>query len=286
MAADMNGKTCLITGATSGIGRAAARRLAQSGATVVGVGRDQKRCIEAAADIGGISGNPDVEFLLADLSDQVQVRQLVEEFQSKYSRLDVLINNAGAFFLKRKVSAQRYEMTWALNHLSYFLLTNLLLEQIIQCKPARIVNVSSGSHYRGKIHFADLNLSKGYNGWKAYSQSKLANILFTYELVRKVEDKSIAINCMTPGMVATRIGQNTGPVLRHLVRFVQSMSGKTPEEGAETIIYLASAEKAGALRGKFFREGKSVRSSEISYDEDIASRLWQQSARMVGMSSF
>lgn len=286
MAGEMNGKTCLITGATSGIGRAAAHRLAQLGATVVGVGRDQTRCSETAAEITRISGNSNIEFLLADLSDQVQVRQLAEGFPSKYTRLDVLINNAGAFFLRRKVSAQGYEMTWALNHLSYFLLTNLLLEQIIESKPARIVNVSSGSHYRGKIHFDDLNLTRGYNGWKAYSQSKLANVIFTYELVRRVEDKSIAINTLTPGMVATRIGQNTGPVLRNLVRLVQSMGGKTPEEGAETIIYLASAEEAGEFRGKFFRERKTVRSSDISYDEDIASRLWEQSARMTGMSSF
>jgi NAD(P)-dependent dehydrogenase (short-subunit alcohol dehydrogenase family) len=286
MAEDMDGKTCLITGATSGIGRAAARRFAQLGATVVGVGRDQNRCSETDVEIRRISGNPNIEFLLADLSDQIQVRQLAEEYRTKYSRLDVLINNAGAFFLRRKVSAQGYEMTWALNHLSYFLLTNLLLGQIIESKPARIVNVSSGSHYRGKIHFDDLNLTRGYNGWKAYSQSKLANVLFTYELVRRVEDKSIAINTLTPGMVATRIGQNTGPVLRNLVRLVQSTSGKTPEDGAGTIIYLASAEKAGAFRGKFFREGKSVRSSEISYDEDIARRLWQQSAMMTGMTLY
>jgi NAD(P)-dependent dehydrogenase (short-subunit alcohol dehydrogenase family) len=191
-----------------------------------------------------------------------------------------LINNAGAFFLRRKVSAQGIEMTWALNHLSYFLLTNLLLEQILENAPARIVNVSSGFHYQGRIHFEDLNLTRGYNGLKAYSQSKLANILFTYELVRQIEDESIAINTLTPGMIATRIGQNTGPVLKHLIRWVQSMSGKTPEDGAETIIYLASADKAGQISGKFYLEGEAVRSSAISYDENVAQWLWEVSESM------
>jgi NAD(P)-dependent dehydrogenase (short-subunit alcohol dehydrogenase family) len=280
----MQGKICLVTGATSGVGKATARALAQMGATVVGVGRDQTRCTETAEEIQQVSGNPKIEFLLADLSDQVKVRQLVDVFKSRYARLDVLINNAGAFFLRRKVSAQGIEMTWALNHLSYFLLTNLLLDQILDSAPARIVNVASGVHYRGKIHFDELNLSRGYNGWKAYSQSKLANILFTYELVRRIPDPSIAINTLTPGMIATRIGQNTGPIVKQLVRLVQSTSGKTPEDGAESIIYLASADEAGEFRGKFFREVQAVRSSETSYDENISRMLWEVSERMTGLS--
>jgi NAD(P)-dependent dehydrogenase (short-subunit alcohol dehydrogenase family) len=194
--------------------------------------------------------------------------------------LDVLINNAGAFFLRRILSAQGIEMTWALNHLSYFLLTSMLLDQIRDCKPARIVNVASGVHYRGQIHFNDLNFNKGYNGWKAYCQSKLANVLFTYELVRRVDDSSIAINTLTPGMVPTRIGQNTGLVLKHLVRLVQATGGKTPEQGAEIIVYLASAEEAGEFSGLFFLEGKAVKSSALSYDEKIAQRLWEVSERM------
>ncbi len=281
MTAAMEGKVCLITGATSGVGKAAALRLAEMGATIIGVGRDRDRCRLATTEIQQASGNPAVEYLLADLSDQDQVRLLADEFLSKNTRLDVLINNAGAFFLRRKVSAQGFEMTWALNHLSYFLLTNLLLERIMKSSPARIVNVASGSHYRGKINFDDLNLTRGYNGWKAYSQSKLANVLFTYELVRRVPDQSIAINTLTPGMIATRIGQNTGPVLRHLVKLFQSTSGKTPEDGAEILVYLASAEEAADFRGKFFREMKPVRSSAISYDEEIAQRLWEESERMM-----
>jgi NAD(P)-dependent dehydrogenase (short-subunit alcohol dehydrogenase family) len=276
----MEGKICLITGATSGVGRATACGLAEMGAIVIGVGRDQTRCDQAAAEIRQVSGNRQVEFLLADLSDQEQVRQLAEEFQARYSRLDVLVNNAGAFFLRRKLSAQGIEMTLALNHLSYFLLTNLLLEQIMVSKPARIVNVASGVHSKGQIHFDDLNLTKRYNGWKAYCQSKLANVLFTYELVRRIDDSSIAINALTPGMVPTRIGQNTGPVLKHLVRFVQSLGGKTPEEGADTMIYLGSAEDAGAFRGKFFMDGEAVESSKTSYDKTVGKRLWEESERM------
>jgi NAD(P)-dependent dehydrogenase (short-subunit alcohol dehydrogenase family) len=283
MAEKMKGKICLITGATSGVGKATAHGLAGLGAMVVGIGRDKSRCKQASSEIQQVSGNPNVEFLVADLSDQDQVRHLASDFKARYARLDVLINNAGAFFLRRQLSAQGIEMTWALNHLGYFMLTNLLLEQIINSKPARIINVASGSHYRGAIHFDDLNLTRGYNGWKAYSQSKLANILFTYELARRVEDKSIAINAMTPGMIATRIGQNTGPLLKHLVRFVQSTSGKTPQDGAETIFYLALDEEAGDLRGKFLREKKPVKSSAISYDEGVARRLWEVSERMTGM---
>jgi NAD(P)-dependent dehydrogenase (short-subunit alcohol dehydrogenase family) len=283
LAEKMNGKICLITGATSGVGKATAHGLAELGATVVGVGRDKVKCERASSEIRKVSGNPNIEFLLADLSDQDQVRQLAIDFKARYSKLDVLINNAGAFFLRRKLSAQGIEMTWALNHLCYFLLTNQLLEQIKTSKPARIINVASGAHYRGVIRFDDLNFERRYNGWKAYAQSKLADVSFTYELVRRIEDPSIAINTLTPGMIATRIGQNTGPVLRHLVRLFQSTSGKTPEDGAEIMIYLASAEEAGAFRGKFFMEGVAVRSSAISYDEKVAQRLWEVSERMTGI---
>jgi NAD(P)-dependent dehydrogenase (short-subunit alcohol dehydrogenase family) len=284
MTGEMGGKTVLITGATSGVGKATACGLAGMGATVIGVGRDESRCNNTAAEIRAYTGNRKVEFLLADLSDQNQVRRLAKEFQAKFSQLDVLINNAGAFFLRRLVSAQGIEMTWALNHLSYFLLTKLLLELILESAPARIINVASGVHFRGTIHFDDLNLARGYNGWKAYSQSKLANVLFTYELVRRIPDPSIAINTLTPGMIATRIGLNTGPVLKHLVRLVQSTSGKTPEDGAEIILYLASAEESSAIRGKFFMEGKAVKSSPISYDEEIARQLWELSESMTVQS--
>lgn len=282
MPGKMKGKVCLITGATSGIGKAAAIELADLGATVIGVGRDKVRCAEVEKEILNSTGNMSAEFLLSDLSDQEQVRELAREFMFKYERLDVLINNAGAFFLWRKINSQGIEMTWALNHLNYFLLTNLLLEQILASAPARIVNVASGSHYRGKIHFDDPNLEKGYNGWKAYCQSKLANVLFTYELVRRLGDRRVTVNALSPGFVATRIGHNTGPVLKYLVNFVQKLGGKKSEEGAETITYLASSPEVAQITGKFFRDKVAVKSSPISYDQEIARRLWEISELMTG----
>ena len=280
MTAEMNGKVCLITGATSGVGRATASDLAEMGATVIGVGRDSIRCAEVSSEIRKSSGNPSVEFLVADLSNQDQVRQLVRDFKTRYERLDVLINNAGAFFLRRKLSPQGIEMTWALNHLNYFLLTNLLLEQIKANAPARIVNVASGAHYRGKINFDDLNLELGYNGWKAYCQSKLANVLFTYELAERLENQSVTVNCLTPGFVATNIGHNTGLGLKNLVSLVQKLGGKTPGEGAETITYLASSLDVIGITGKFFIEKAAVKSSPISYDQETAHRLWEISELM------
>ncbi len=280
MAVKMKGKVCLITGATSGVGRATASELAEMGAAVIGVGRDSIKCTDVSSEIRNSSGNPNVEFLVADLSNQDQVRQLVRDFEARFDRLDVLINNAGAFFLRRKLSPQGIEMTWALNHLNYFLLTNLLLEQIKASPQARIVNVASGAHYRGKIHFNDLNLEKGYNGWKAYCQSKLANVLFTYELVRRLDDQGVTVNSLTPGFVATRIGHNTGPVLKYLVSLVQKLGGKTPEEGAETITYLASSPFVHGITGKFFIDKKAVNSSPISYDRETAQRLWEISELM------
>lgn len=280
MAVKMKGKVCLITGATSGVGRATASELAEMGAAVIGVGRDSIKCTDVSSEIRNSSGNPNVEFLVADLSNQDQVRQLVRDFEARFDRLDVLINNAGAFFLRRKLSPQGIEMTWALNHLNYFLLTNLLLEQIKASPQARIVNVASGAHYRGKIHFNDLNLEKGYNGWKAYCQSKLANVLFTYELVRRLDDQGVTVNSLTPGFVATRIGHNTGPVLKYLVSLVQKLGGKNPEEGAETITYLASSSFVHGITGKFFIDKKAVNSSPISYDQETAQRLWEISELM------
>ncbi len=280
MVGEMKGKVCLVTGATSGVGKAAASELAGMDATVIGVGRDRTRCSEVSKEIRDSTGNSSVEFLLSDLSNQDRVRGLAQEFKGKYERLDVLINNAGAFFLRRKLSPQGIEMTWALNHLNYFLLTNLLLEQIIASAPARIVNVASGSHYRGIIHFNDINLEKGYNGWKAYSQSKLANILFTYELVRRLGGKRVTANALTPGFVATRIGHNTGPILKYLVGLAQKLGGKKPEEGAETIIYLASSPEVAQVTGKFFRDKVAVETSPISYDPEIAQRLWEISESM------
>ena len=280
MSSEMSGKTCMITGATSGVGKITAQVLAGQGATVIGVGRDSRKCADVSTEIRSATGNSKVEFLIADLSVLSQVRRLASEIFDRYSRLDVLVNNAGAFFLRRRVNPQGIEMTWVLNQLNYFLLTNLLLDQILASAPARIVNVASGAHYRGKIHFDDLNLERGYNGWKAYCQSKLANVLFTYHLAHLIEGSGVTVNSLTPGFVATRIGHNTGLAIKPIVQLVQKMGGMSPEEGAETIIYLASSPKVDGETGKFYIEKKSVKSSPISYNPVFAQRLWEVCERM------
>jgi NAD(P)-dependent dehydrogenase (short-subunit alcohol dehydrogenase family) len=283
LSTDMSGKVCLVTGATSGVGRATLAELAARGGTVIGVGRDSGRIDQTRREILDSTGNSNVEFILADLSVLGEIRNLAMEFNEKYSRLDVLINNAGAFFLRRRVSLDGFEMTWALNHLSYFLFTNLLLEQIRKSVPARIVNVASGAHYRGRIHFEDINLMKWYNGWKAYSQSKLANILFTYELDRRLKGDDITVNSLTPGFVATRIGHNSGRLIASIVQQIQMMGGITPQEGAQTMVYLATSPGVERVSGKFFREKNAVQSSPMSYDKEIARQVWEISEHMTDL---
>lgn len=280
MSDEMRGKICLITGATSGVGKVTALVLAGQGASVIGVGRDSRKCADARTEIRSATSNPKVEFLIADLSILSQIRRLASEIRDRYPRLDVLVNNAGAFFLRRRVNPEGIEMTWALNQLNYFLLTNLLLDHSLASAPARIVNVASGAHYRGKIHLDDLNLERGYNGWKAYCQSKLANVLFTYHLAHLMEGTGVTVNSLTPGFVATRIGHNTGLAIKPIVQLVQKIGGMSPEKGAETIIYLSSSPEVKGVTGKFYIEKKAVMSSPNSYDPETAQLLWEACERM------
>jgi retinol dehydrogenase-12 len=284
MEGNLQGKVILVTGATSGIGRAALVELASRGASVIGVGRDAERCKQTKLEVLASTSNPNVEMMLADLSIMREIKKLAGDFDKKYTRLDVLINNAGAFFLRRRVSQDGFEMTWALNHLSYFFLTHLLLEKIQNSAPARIVNVASGSHFSGRIQFEDINLTRGYNGWKAYSQSKLANILFTYELDRRLNSGYVTVNSLTPGFVATRIGHNSGRLIASIVRVIQRMGGVTPMEGAQTVIYLAGSPAVEGISGKYFRDEEAVASSPLSYDREVARRVWELSERMTGLS--
>lgn len=277
----MHGKTCLITGATNGIGEATARALADMGAQVIGVGRNAEKCARVEHQIRALTGNPNVSYLLADLSDLEQVLQLARRIREKYKELHVLINNAGAFFLRRQLNPQGFEMTFALNHLSYFMLTNLLIDRLIASAPARIVIVASGAHNTGTIHFEDLNLSRGYNGWKAYAQSKLANILFAYELARRLQGYNITVNAMTPGFVATGIGKNNGILVRLALWPLHRLGAQKPEEGARTVIYLATSPKVEGITGKYFISEKPVPSSPASYDEQAARSLWDASEALV-----
>lgn len=276
----MNGKTILITGATNGIGEVTALELARKGATVFIAGRDPQRCADTVARIKTEGGNAQVEFIVADLSTQAGVRKLAGEFKQRSPRLDVLINNAGAIFMSRQLSPEGIEMTWALNHLSYFLLTQLLLDTIKSSAPARVVNVSSDAHESGKIHFADLQGEHSYRGFGAYAQSKLANVLFTYELARRLNGAGVTTNALHPGFVSSGFGKNNSLPVR-LGMSVAHWFARTPTQGAQTSLYLASSHEVQDVTGKYFVDCKPVASSPASYDLETAQRLWETSERMI-----
>jgi NAD(P)-dependent dehydrogenase (short-subunit alcohol dehydrogenase family) len=279
----MEGKVCLVTGATSGIGYETARGLAAAGARVVLAGRDLAKGARVRQQISESSGNPHVDYLNADLSSQEQVRRLASDFKDRYDRLDVLVNNAGAAFLRRKLSADGIERTFALNHLSYFLLTCLLLEVIEASAPARIVNISSASHLNARIEFDDLGLERGYWVMRAYGQSKLGNLLFTFELASRLEGTNVTSNAMHPGWVRTNIGRDNGLPVRLLMQLLQ-MGARSAAEGARTILYLAASPEVEGVSGKYFIDERPVRSSAASHDRDSARRLWAISAQMTGLA--
>ena len=281
MPQNMQGKLCLVTGATQGIGKETALGLARKGAHVVIVGRDEARTRETAASIANEAGNKQIDFLLADLSSQAEVRRLAETFRSKFSRLDVLVNNAGAIFTKRETTIDGIERTWALNHLAEFLLTQLLLDRLEASAPARIVNVASAAHKPGKIDFDDLQGSKTYSGFGAYAQSKLANVMFTYALARRLAGRGVTVNCLHPGVVATGFGHNT----RGLMKIFVSLAAPfltSPQKGAATSIYLASAPEVANLSGTYFARCKPVASSKPSQDRAAQERLWEISEQQTG----
>jgi len=276
----MNNKTILITGASAGIGLYSAIGLAKLGSNIVIVGRDEKRTSQAVELVKSQTGNQSVSYLLADLSSLQEVRKLAQEFKEKHNKLDVLLNNAGAIFLWRKVSVDGYEMTFALNHLNYFLLTDLLLDTLKAAPSARIVNVASNAHYRGHVNFDDLQSQRGYNGMRVYSMSKLMNVLFTYELARRLQGTNITVNCLHPGFVASNFAHNNGWIVRFGMSF---MGGRiSNEDGAKCPIYLASSPEVEGVNGKYFNYDTKERcSSEESYDQGIAKRLWDVSEELV-----
>ena len=275
----MHGKICVVTGATSGIGLITAQALARQGATLIVVARNPERGAATVSRIQQETGNSAVELMVADLSAQAQVRQLANEIQQRFARLHVLVNNAGALFARRQLSADGLEMTFALNHLAYFLLTNLLLDPLKAADSARIVNVSSEAHRRARLDFSDLQGQHRYTGWRAYSRSKLANVLFTYELARRLAGTGIVTNALHPGFVATNFGRNNRSVTAVLFRILQ-LAAISPEEGAQTIIYLASSPAVKGVTGEYFVKQQAVRSSQVSYDSAAAERLWQVSAEL------
>jgi NAD(P)-dependent dehydrogenase (short-subunit alcohol dehydrogenase family) len=279
----MKDRVVLVTGANSGIGRAASLALAKMGATVVMVARNKERGEAARSEIIRESQNGSVDLLLADLSSLESVRQLATEFQRKYSKLHVLINNAGLFNQRRHVTMDGYEDTFATNYLAPFLLTNLQLDVLKASAPSRIINVSSVGHYNGHINFDDLNLEKDYGGWKAYGQSKLALVLFTHELAKKLQGTGVTVNAVHPGTVATNIWTRPlGPV--GFIMALPKLFMTTPKQGAETIVYLASSPDAKDLNGEYLEKLKVKKSSDESYNEEIAQRLWDVSAKLTRLA--
>jgi retinol dehydrogenase 14 len=273
----------LITGGTGGIGRAAAIALASMGARVGIAGRDRARAERAAAVIAHESGNPAVDVFVADMSSQTEVRRLAGEVLSAYPRLDVLLNNVGEFWAHRHVTADGLEHTFALNHLAPFLLTSLLQERLMASAPARVVTVSSGAQGMGKIDFDDLMGERKYSGQRAYSQSKLANVMFTYELARRLEGTGVTATVLHPGVTRTAFGgedsaRAMAPIIAALRPFMRS-----PKRGADTAVYLASSPEAEGVTGRYFANRKAKKSHNSSYDTATTARLWQVSADLVGL---
>jgi len=278
----MEGKVCLITGANSGIGKETAKALAKMNANVVMLCRDKERGEEVQKEIIEQTGNKSVDLFICDLSSQDSIRKFISEFKNKYQNLHVLINNAGVMLKNRKISVDGFEMNFAVHLLGPFLLSNLLLDVLKKSAPSRIINVASAAHKRAKIDFEDLqSVNKKYRLFSVYGISKLAEILFTYELSRKLEGTKITANAVHPGVVATNLGQDQS-------KFSQWFSRKffkSPEEGAQTSIYLASSPEVEGITGKYFINKEPRESSEESYNEGDAKRLWKVCVAMTGLDT-
>lgn len=276
----MSGRICMVTGANDGIGKATALGLAKMDATVVMVCRSRERGGAAQAEITRASGNDAVHLLITDLSSQADIRRLAAEFKTKYPTLHVLVNNAGIIPRKRTVTVDGLETQFAVNHLAYFLLTNLLLDTLKASAPARIVNVSSGVHNGASIDFDNLQSERSYSPTRVYASTKLANVLFTYELARRLEGTRVTANCLHPGSVATKL---LADYLPKPLRFITKIVGASPEKGAQTSLYLATSPEVEGVTGKYFVHQKPVPSSTSSYDATLARRVWETSATLCGI---
>ena len=281
----MDGKLCMVTGATAGIGYYTALEIARMGASVIIIGRNPTKCITAVRSIKKGSGNTSVEYLEADLSSQAQIHTIAGKFYALHDHLDVLVNNAGGFFMRRQLSVDGIEMTFALNHLAYFLLTNLLIDALKSSPSARVINVSSGSHLHEHLDFNNLQLTRFYNPIKAYGRSKLANILFTYELSHQMMGTHVTANALTPGMVATDIWKKVNRWLTPLINPIMQRIAQTPLEGAQTSIYLATSPDVEGVTGEYFANLQPIRSDPSTYDRIAAQRLWERSLELVGMAN-
>lgn len=276
MNSNLQEKTAIVTGATNGIGLVTARELAKQGIHVVIVSRSREKCELTISQIKKETGNSTIEFIASDLSVMANVRQVAHEFLKRHSRLDILVNNAGAIFFQRLVSQDGYEMTFALNHLSYFLLTDLLLDTLKSSAPSRIINVSSEAHQGGRINFDDLMLERSFTAFGAYSASKLANLLFTYQLAENLSGTQVTANALHPGFVSTGFAKNNGGLIK-LGMGISGLFARKPEKGAETSIFLATSPEVEGVSGNYFSDCKEIKSSTSSYDKVTQKRLWIES---------
>jgi retinol dehydrogenase-14 len=281
---ELSKKTIVITGGTNGIGEAASLELAKKGAEVIIVGRNPEKTKTIVGQISEQTGYSAVHGLVADLSSMAEVCRLSQEILLNYPAVNILVNNVGGIFATRNLTIDGFEYTFALNHLSYFLLTNLLLDRLKANAPARIINVSSRSHEGASINFDDLQSEQHYNfgGYKAYGQSKLANLLFTYELARRLAGTGVTVNAVHPGTVASGFGENNNGVMKFSMKIYHQFS-LTPEQGADTVVYLASSPDVEGITGKYWTLRKAVASSPQSYDQDAQKRLWTVSAQLAGI---
>lgn len=278
MDSKIEGKTILVTGATNGIGLVTARELSRMGGLVTIVSRNSDKCAVVASTINAETGNS-VEFIAADLSTLAGIRQAARTFRQAHNQLHILVNNAGGFFYKRIVTPDGFEKTFALNHLNYFMLTTLLLDLLKDSTPACVVNVASGSHMGARIDFDDLQGEKKYGGFHAYGQSKLANVLFTYELARQLKGTGVTINALHPGYVDTGIPLSSG-FPGKIAKLSPRLFAQKPEVGAQTSIYLAASSEVEGVTGKYFIDCKQVDSSPESYNNSIAEKLWKVSLNL------
>jgi len=281
---EMAGKVCVVTGANSGMGKIIATQLANKSATLIMVCRVKEKPNVALQEIVAKTKNPHIDLMVTDLSSQQEVRELAQKIKEKYPVIDVLINNAGCMSFGYKETPQGIETTLATNHLAPFLLTNLLLDNLKASKSARIINISSQASKTAAINFEDINLKNEYTTFKAYAQSKLANILFTYELARILSDhKNITVNCVHPGIVPhTKLGQGSNLFANYIASIPPSLI-LTPEQGAQTTLWLACAKELENITGKYFYNNTQIESSPLSYDKEIAKKLWELSEKLVGL---
>jgi NAD(P)-dependent dehydrogenase (short-subunit alcohol dehydrogenase family) len=281
--AAMAGKLCVVTGATSGIGLVAAERLAASGARLILIGRDKARGEAALARIKRHAPGAELTLRYADLSLLAEMNRLAAEIAAAEPRIDVLINNAGAMFTSRSLTADGLERTFALNHMAYFVLANRLRAALAAAAPARIVNVASEAHRGNVLDFADLQSARGYRGFRVYGRSKLANILFTRELARRLEGSGITANCLHPGFVASRFGDNNPGLSRLGIGLAKRFFALSPEQGAETVVYLAASPEVAGVTGGYFDKCRVRLPSAEAQDDAAARRLWDESAKLAKM---